>query len=259
MNKNKGHIAVGILAMLIVMTFSSPFILSNNADAYVGSQAGPPNGDNVVAVTAGDIGIYDAPQYAPGSEKDFYAPIIITTEGAWVKNYWLTMDEPVKVHWDIYDPYMHKVWSTDKTPDYKRQGSFQSGGKTFNWICSDSIVFTVPAFPRTGQYAARCYFVDADGNKFGYGPLTLEETGDALMEGFTVTKGTLWDNVVSAPIYILGYKTIPLIWWLSPLWIFLIIFVILVIFSRSIGGAVLVLKGVRKSVREARAEWRKPS
>lgn len=242
--------AVGILVLLGVALFFP--LISISSDALTTGGALPATDDQHV-VTEGDIGFFAAIQYGPGSTLTVYTPTLITDDG-WVKGYFFSNTEPKKVHYDFYNPTMRKIYSIERAPSFKQEGSFSLGGTTYRWMYADETEFTVPAFPKSGIWVVRSYFKGPNGERFSYGPII--EDNQPLMLGFPVVSGTIWDNLLRAPIYVMGFKTVPLIWWMSPLWLFGIFFVALIAFTRSVGGAVEVLKSARKATRDAREKWK---
>lgn len=245
--------SINAIAMVVVSIIFFSTLLSFSVDGYgIGEEQ--PTSSGTIAVTSGDIDFYNAIQYRPGSVISVHVPTIITDEG-WVKSYFFSDIKPVKCHWDFYDPYMHKIYSVEKTPSFRQEGSFNIDGHVYTWMFADEVEFTIPAFPKTGNWICRSYFIGENGAKFAYGPIL--EDGTPYMFAFPVVSGTIWDNILRAPIYILGFKTVALIWWLSPFWLFLIFFVVLIAFTRSVGGAVEVLGGARKAAREAREKWKR--
>ena len=201
-----------------------------------------------------DLGISATEGYTPGSIFHCWTPYKVV-DNSLQKVYWRSNVKPVKCVWEYYDPHMHRFCKVEKKPVILSEGNFDG----YKYLFADTNEFVIPALfisDRYGEWTVRTYFIFEDGSVGGEGPVTDDE-GNSYLIIFPVTKGSWFDLVFTAPIYILGHKTIPLFWWLSPIWIFLIFFVILVIYTHSVVGAVKAIKGAVRATKEAKTEWRK--
>jgi len=208
----------------------------------------------VALVSASQIGLSEFQGFTPASIFYCWCPYIYDGSSL-QKGYWLSNVKPVKCIWEYYDPQMHRFYKVEKTPAVIYEGDFNG----YRYAFADNNEFVIPALflpERYGDWAVRTYFKFEDGSYGGEGPVVDDER-NSYMLSFTVVKGSWIDLIFKAPIYIAGYKTIPLFWWLSPIWIFLIFFVILVIYTRSIVGAVRAIKGAVRATKKAKTEWRK--
>jgi len=185
--------------------------------------------------------------YTPASVFTFWTPTLYNASGFY-KVYWKSSAKPVKVVWEFYDPQMHRIAKIKKAPSV----IYDAGDGTYYF--GDQVEFVIPALflsNRYGNWVTRCYFIFEDGHIGGDGPI-IDESGKPYMLLFVVSKGSMIDLIFNAPIYIFGYKTIPLFWWLSPIWIFLIIILILLIYTRSIKGVVKIFRKAIETTREVK-------
>lgn len=257
------HKAIALVTLISAILFI-PLVCGSTLSTTISTNEGYKLGywekwnDNdsqqVVLVSEGQLGLSGFEGYTPASVFYCWCPYIYDGNSI-QKGYWLSNVKPVKCIWEYYDPQMHRFYKVEKTPAVVYEGDFEGHRYAF----ADYNEFIIPALflpERYGEWKVRCYFKFEDGSYGGEGPV-VDENGNSYMLAFTVVKGSWIDLIFKAPIYIAGVKTIPLFWWLSPIWIFLIFFVILAIYTRSVVGAVRTIKGAIRATKEAKEEWRR--
>lgn len=212
--------------------------------------------DNSYYISSSEADISVVRGYSPASIFMFWTPYFYdATNNTFEKYYWISNTRPVKVVWEFYDPTMHRIAVIKKDPTIVREGNFNG----YRYLFGDEVSFVIPALflpERYGTWVGRCYWIFEDGSKGNEGPI-IDDSGRSYMIAFDVVKGSAIDLIFNAPIYIFGYKTVSLFWWLSPIWIFLILFLILIIYTKSVVGAVRVFKKAAEATREARHEYRR--
>jgi len=236
-------------------TISATTSINESYDLKYWEQWNDGDSQAVYLVSESEIGLSGFQGFAPASTFHCWTPYITEDGSSLQKGYWLSDVKPVKCIWEYYDPLMHKFFVVEKKPSVVYEGDFNGHRYAF----ADTNDFIIPALflsERYGNWAVRTYFKFEDGSYGAEGPVTDDE-GNSYLLSFPVVKGSWADLVFNAPIYLLGHKTIPLFWWLSPIWIFLIFFVILVIYTRSVVGAVKAIKGAVKATQTAKTEWRR--
>lgn len=260
MNKYKPITLISLISLilfipLVLGSYVSTFSLNNEQKIIYWEQWNDSDSQNVYLVSEEEIGIL-LEGFTPGSIYYCWTPLFYNdTTGKISKMYWISNVKPVKCIWEYYDPQMHRIYRVEKKPAILYEGNFEG----FRYAFADHNEFVIPALflsQRYGDWAVRTYFKFEDGTYGGEGPV-VDEYGNSYMLSFTVVKGSWIDLFFKAPIYILGYKTIPLFWWLSPLWIIVILFIILVVYTRSVVGAVRAIKRAIEATKEAKKEWRK--
>lgn len=227
---------------------------TNDNNTIYWEQWNDSDSQDVSFISESELGTSATEGYSCGSLFYCWTPLLITGPSV-EKRYWLSNVRPVKCIWEYYDPQMHRFYKVEKKPAIIREGNFNGN----RYLFADHNEFIIPALflpERYGSWAVRCYFKFEDGSYGGEGPV-IDSEGNSYMLAFTVVKGSWIDLIFKAPIYIAGVKTIPLFWWLSPIWIFLIFFVILAIYTRSVVGAVRTIKGAIRATKEAKEEWRR--
>ena len=226
-----------IIVSLILIFFSSQAAM---AATPVGQET-----NSGTLVEWADIGLTDSSMsWGPGSEIPVYDPMTADYE----KVMFLSNIEPMQITWKIYSPMMHKIGEDTHTPSFKQKGSWESGGKIYQWAFADQWAFTVPAFAMKGNWLLSPSYKMADGNiqqgayQYYSVPVTVE------------------DNVASfffAPCYFAGFRMpVPLFWMLGLIWGPAAFILFCAILTRSATGVVIVVKGARDAVRGARAEWK---
>jgi hypothetical protein len=156
--------------------------------------------------------------------------------------------EPATVTWTVYNPNFVEVIKLVHAPSTKGQD-----GAT--WYFADKTVFVVPAFAKKGDWIAGCEVTFTDGSK---GTITFGANGEFLFIGLPVTEdGDIITNLFVAPWYLMGMM-MPAYFWFPGclLWIPALFIIISAIYVKSIGGFVLVLRGIRESTRGARSKWK---
>lgn len=200
------------------------------------------------------IGIENLEGYPPSSTFYCWSPYIIDTDGTLQKGYWLSSVRPKYCVWEYYDPVMHKFCKIKKDVAIVREGNFDGA----NYAFADHNEFIIPALflpERYGNWLVRTYFIFENGETGAEGP-AVDSNGNSYMIQFPVVEGSKFDLFFKAPIYIFGYKTIPLFFWLTPIWALLIFIVIMVIYTKSVVGAVEVIKSAIRATGEAKRKWR---
>jgi len=200
------------------------------------------------------IGLLSSEGYSPGSTFYCYNPYLYI-DNSFQKGVWLSNVKPVRCVWIYYDPHFHVMCKEEHTPKILSEGNFNG----YKYAFADHNEFIIPALflsDRYGDWLVRSYFVFENGQQGGEGPV-VDENGNSYLISFPVVKGSAIDLIFNAPIYLFGYKTIPLFWWLTPIWALGIFFLIMVIWTKSIKGAISVIKKARQSTSEAVKEWRR--
>ena len=224
-----------IIVSLILIFFSSHVM----AATPVGQET-----DSGISVEWTDIGLTDSSMsWGPGSEIPVYDPI----DPDLGKVIFLSNIEPMQITWKIYNPMMHKIGEDTHTPSFKRQGSWESGGKTYQWAFADQWAFTVPAFAMKGNWLLSPSYKMADGNI---------QQGAYQYYSVPITVDDIGASIFSAPWYVFGYSLPPIFWTLGLLWGPGAFILGCAIVTRSATGVVVVVKGARDAIRGARAEWK---
>ncbi|MCD6468528.1 MAG: hypothetical protein J7L32_04365 [Thermoplasmata archaeon] len=199
------------------------------------------------------VGIDNFEGYSPSATFYCWSPYIIDGNTL-QKGFFRSNIKPKYCVWEYYDPHMHKFYKVEKKPAIIYEGDYDG----YKYIFADHNEFIIPALflsERYGTWLVRTYFIFEDGSTGGEGP-AVDGTGNSYMIQFPVVHGSKFDLIFTAPIYFMGHKTIPIFFWLTPIWAFLIFIVIVAIYTRSIVGGITIIKDAINATREAKAKWR---
>ncbi|MFW6121858.1 MAG: hypothetical protein ACOC80_13315 [Petrotogales bacterium] len=222
-----------ITALMLATLFS---ILSIPASAEI----------SVQSTEMEDVGLTGSDAVmGPGSEAVFRSPV----EYGYT---WIYQEEPVQVHWKIYNPKHQIITTISHTPTFKKQ--ITEGEYKGLWAVADETSFTIPAFADKGYWLAQCQIELADGTK---AIAISAEQPDARYLSFDVNReGDLIENIFTAPMYWFGWKG-PAVFWIPGvfIWAPLLFVAIAAVLTHSLTGFVDVLRGLRQSIRGARRKW----
>jgi len=246
-------------AIVICLLFAISFMpLVQGSELNRWEQWNDSDSTEVNTITEGELrselGLESIEGYTPSSTFYCWCPYIISNDGTLQKGFWISNSKPKYCVWEYYDPTMHKFYREKKSVAVIHEGNFDGGRYAF----ADHNEFIIPALflpERYGNWLVRSYFIFEDGSTGGEGP-AVDESGNSYMIQFPVVHGSKFDLFFSAPIYIFGHKTIPLFFWLTPLWAFLIFILIMIIYTKSVVGAVTVIKEAVRATGEAKRKWR---
>ena len=263
---NVKRLSIALIATLLVIMLTPLFVTESTATQYLTSHWENWNDEDSVSVELLYVDmeepselqeqlseIFASEGWSPASEFYCFNPYVISN-GGWNKGVWLADVPPTKCVWIYYDPLMHKMYETSNKPHILAEGDFDG----WQYAFADYNNFKIPALflsDRYGNWAVRSYFVFEDGKHGGEGPV-VESDGTSKMLAFPVNGGSAWDLMFKAPILIMGYMTIPLFFWLTPLWAFLVFFVVMVVWTKSVVVTVDVVKNAVSKTGEARQKWR---
>jgi len=246
--------AIAIIT-LIATIFFTPLLESRAEETvYKWEQWEDSDSRQVELVSAGDIQVSEFTGFTPGASFYCWNPYMYDGSSL-QKGYWLSDAKPVKCVWEYYDPHMHKFYRVEKDVAVVYEGDFEG----YRYAFADYNEFIIPALfmpDRYGDWAVRSYFIFEGGGHGGEGPV-VDDQGNSYMLSFPVVKGSTFNLIFNAPIYLFGHKTIPLFWWLTPVWALVIFFIIAVIYTRSVVGAVKLIKNIAEATRKAKTEWRR--
>ncbi len=210
--------------------------------------------EDAAILTQAEMGTMATDGWACGSTFHCYNPYIYDGDTL-QKGYWMSNTKPVKCVWEYYDPNNIRFYKVDSDVDILEEGSF--GDEGYRYAFADKHDFTVPALfleERFGDWKVRSYFVFENGRQGSEGPVVTTD-GQSMMLSFPVTKGTWVDQYITAPVYLLNHETVPVIWWLSPVWIIGLFFAAMVVWTKSVTGAVTVIGNAIEKTKEAKRKW----
>lgn len=193
-----------------------------------------------------DTEILGAMEFGPGSDVPLGDPF----ESGYV---WISDVEPVKAKWTIYDPGMHQVTVVEHIPSIKQK--ITSGEHTGKWAYGDRSAFTLPAFASKGTWLAKVEYEMADGTTRSGGSA---EDPNVKYIGIPCTlSGDWFGNFFLYPYYFFGMKMPALFWFpFAFLWVPAVFILILIVWTRSVKGFAMVIRGAvnagKEAIREAR-------
>jgi len=244
-----------LVTSLIFVLFATPLVQGSNVNLW--QHWADTDSTPVTLITESDmadaVGIENFEGYAPSATFYCWSPYIIT-DNTLQKGFFRSNIKPTACVWEYYDPTMHKFYREEKTPAIIYEGDFDG----YKYAFADHNEFIIPALflsERYGTWLVRTYYVFEDGSTGGEGP-AVDSSGNSYMIQFPVVHGSKFDLIFTAPIYLMGHKTIPLFFWLTPFWAFLIFILIMVIYTRSVVGAVAVIKEAMEATGKAKSKWR---
>ena len=181
-------------------------------------------------------------EFGPGSDIPLSSPF----ESGYV---WISTVEPVKAKWTIYDPGMHQITVIEHIPAIKQR--ITTGEHAGKWAFGDSTSFTLPAFASKGAWLAKCDYVMADGSILPL-PISAEDSNIKYIAMPCTLPGDWFGNIFLYPQYFFGMKMPALIWMpFAFFWIPALFIIVLIIWTRSVSGFALVIRGAIDAGKDA--------
>ena len=148
---------------------------------------------------------------------------------------------------------MHYVTTIEHIPSVKQK--LTTGEHAGKWAYADRSAFTIPAFASKGTWIAKCDYIMADGSTDAR-PISAEDS-DIRYQAIPCTlPGDWFGNVFLYPWYLVGIKMPALFWFpLALFWLPAMFILILIVWTRSVGGFATVIRGAidagKKAIRQA--------
>ena len=218
-----------MVVVAILLAYAIPFSFSASAA-------------EVTSMEMTDAEIAAGIEYGPGSDAPLSSPI----ESQYV---WLSVVEPVKARWTVYDPGMHQITTIEHIPTIKQK--ITTGEHAGKWAFGDRSAFTLPAFAPKGTWIAKCDYVLADGSIVSP-PISAEDPNIRYLGIPCTLPGDWFGNVFLYPWYLAGAKMPALFWFpLALFWLPALFILILIVWTRSVKGFVMVIRGAIDAGKEA--------
>lgn len=222
--KNTYRLVVSTLFLVCILSFLSLPVMAQDT------------------IELSDIEMAGVLEYGPGSD----APLSSPFESGYV---WISTVEPIKAKWTIYDPTVHRVTTITHVPTIKQK--ITTGEHAGKWMFADRSAFTLPAFASKGTWLAKCEYELADGSTLSL-PVSAVDSNIMYIGIPCTLSGSMFGNVFLYPWYLAGMK-MPAYFWLplGPAWGIAVFVLILIVWTRSIKGFVLVIRGAVDAGKEA--------